>query len=94
MRLEQVSTNTKTALQSLFEQLQRDRKNLDTYNQNAVPQASLLLKQSQRGFKEGEIGYVEFVQGVNRALNIQSNQLDFINRYNQTLIKIEQLIKK
>ena len=39
-------------------------------------------------------GYIEYVQGINRALAIQSNYLDFVNRYNQTLIKIEELIKK
>ena len=94
MKLEEISTATKTGLQSLFEQLQRDQKNLDNYRQNAVPQAELLLKQAQLGFKEGEIGYIEYVQGINRALAIQSNYLDFVNRYNQTLIKIEELIKK
>ncbi len=94
MRLEEISTATKTEFQSLFEQLRRDQKNLENYNQNAVPQADLLLKQSQRGFKEGEIGYIEYVQGINRALTIQSNYLAFVNRYNQTLIKMEQLIKK
>jgi cobalt-zinc-cadmium resistance protein CzcA len=52
------------------------------------------LKNSQRGFQEGEIEYVEYVQGLNRALTIQTKYLAFVNQYNQTLIKIEQLTTK
>ena len=56
-----------------------------------MPQAELLLKNSQRGFQEGEIEYVEYIQGLNRALNIQTKYLAFVNQFNQTLIKIEQV---
>ncbi len=57
-----------------------------------MPQAVLLLKNSQRGFQEGEIGYIEYVQGLNRALAIQTKYLEYVNQYNQTLIIIEKLI--
>ncbi len=56
-----------------------------------MPQAALLLKNSQRAFQEGEIEYMEYVQGLNRALTIQTKYLAFLNQYNQTLIKLEQL---
>jgi cobalt-zinc-cadmium resistance protein CzcA len=92
--LEAVTNFTQTQLQGLLETLRTDLRNLEHYSQNALPQADLLLKQAQRGFQEGEIGYVEYVQGLNRALTIQTKYLTFVNRYNQTLIKIEQLIVK
>ncbi len=91
-QLEAVKNNTQTQLERLFQLLQTKKTNLESYKNNAFPQAELLLKNSQRGFQEGEIGYIEYVQGLNRALSIQIKQLDFINQYNQTLIKIEQLI--
>lgn len=91
-QLEAIKNRTQTQLESLFQMLQTEKTNLESYKTNALPQAVLLLKSSQRGFQEGEIGYVEYVQGLNRALSIQIKQLDFINQYNQTLIKIEQLI--
>ena len=92
-QLEVISSSAKTELQNLIEQLKGNQRNLEYYKQNAIPQAGLLYKQSQGGFKEGEIGYIEYVQGLNRALTIRSNYLNFVNTYNQTLIKIEQLIK-
>ena len=71
--------------------IKKDEQNLEFYRLNALPQAELLLKNSQRGFQEGEIEYLEYIQGLSRALNIQTKHLAFINQFNQTLIKIEQL---
>ena len=90
-QLELVTNYTQTQLQIALAALIKDQKNLEFYRLNALPQAELLLKNSQRGFQEGEIEYVEYVQSLNRALTIQTKYLAFVNRYNQTLIKIEQL---
>ena len=90
-KLEAVTNYTQTQLQTLLETLKKDQQNLEFYRLNALPQAELLLKNSQRGFQEGEIEYVEYVQGLNRALTIQTKYLAFVNQYNQSLIKIEQL---
>lgn len=91
-RLKNVANITETQSRMLSQEFQKHQSNLEYYRQHALPQAELLLKHSQRGFQEGEIGYFEYVQGLNRALNIQTNYLEFINQYNQTLIKIEHLI--
>jgi len=91
-QLEAVTNYTKSQLQTALEALKKDRENMDFFRLNALPQAVLLLKNSQRGFQEGEIGYIEYVQGLNRALAIQTKYLEYVNQYNQTLIIIEKLI--
>ncbi|MDB4291838.1 CusA/CzcA family heavy metal efflux RND transporter [Maribacter sp.] len=91
-QLEAVKNRAQTQFETLWETLQTEQINLESYKNNALPQAELLLKNSQRGFQEGEIGYIEYIQGLNRALTIQVKYLDFVNQYNQTLIKIEELI--
>ena len=90
-QLEAVTSYTKSQLQSAFERLKVCQENMNFYRINALPQVELLLKSSQRGFQEGEIEYTEYVQGLNRALTIQTKYLDYINQYNQTLIVIEKL---
>ncbi|MEO6348496.1 MAG: TolC family protein, partial [Aquaticitalea sp.] len=90
--LEAVKNRIQTQLETLVQMLQKEKTNLESYKTNALPQAELLLKNSQRGFQEGEIGYIEYVQGLNRGLSIQIKYLDFVNQFNQILIKIEQLI--
>ena len=92
-QLEVVENQTKSKLQSLFTELQKNLKNIEYYRKSGLPQSDVLFKTAQRGFEEGEIGYIEYVQGLNRALTIQVTYLDFLNQYNQTLINIEQLIK-
>ncbi len=91
-QLEAVTNHTQTELQTALEALKKDQQNMNFYRLNALPQSELLLKNSQRGFQEGEIEYVEYVQGLNRALAIQTKYLGFVNQYNQTLILIEKLI--
>jgi len=91
-QLEAVTNYTQIQLQTVLEVLKKDQQNLEYYRLNALPQAELLLKNSQRSFQEGQIEYLEYVQGLNRALAIQTKFLAFVNQYNQTLIKIEQLL--
>ena len=91
-QLEAIKNKTQTQLETLLVMLQTEQSNLELYKYNALTQAELLLKNSQRGFQEGEVGYIEYVQGLNRALTIQVKYLDFVNQHNQTLITIEQLI--
>ena len=90
-QLQAITKHTQTRLQTALTTLKKDQQNLEFYRLNALPQAEFLLKNSQRGFQEGEIEYMEYVQGLNRALTIQTKYLAFVNQYNQTLIKIEQL---
>lgn len=90
-QFEAVTSFTQSQLQIALKTFKKDQENMDFYRLNALPQAELLLRNSQRGFQEGEIEYIEYVQGLNRALAIQTKYLDYINQYNQTLIIIEKL---
>jgi len=92
-QLEVIENQTKSELQSLFSLLQKNLRNIEYYRESGLPQSEVLFRTAQRGFEEGEIGYIEYVQGLNRALTIQVTYLDFLNQYNQTLISIEKLIK-
>lgn len=76
-------------LRSLTQQYEKYRSSLAYYKQNALPQATLLLKQAQKGFKSGNIDYVEYLQGLTQALTVRMNYLDILNEYNQTLIQTE-----
>ncbi|MEB8328378.1 CusA/CzcA family heavy metal efflux RND transporter [Flavobacteriaceae bacterium KMM 6897] len=90
--LTSIENKTRTKFKTLWRELHKNQANLMSYEKNGLPQAALLLKQSQRGFTEGAIGYIEYAQGLNRALTIQARYLAFLNEYNQKLIEIENLI--
>lgn len=62
------------------------------YENTALPQAQLILDQSDLGFNQGEISYLEYINGVNQAMDIQFNYLDNLNQLNQAIIFIEYLL--
>jgi len=62
------------------------------YTTNALPQAELILSQSNLGFRQGELSYLEYINGVNQALDYQFKYLDNLNQLNQAIISIEYLL--
>ncbi|MEQ9286767.1 MAG: CusA/CzcA family heavy metal efflux RND transporter [Cyclobacteriaceae bacterium] len=88
-RLKATSNELEGRLQSLVQQYLKFRSSLKYYQDNALPQANLILQQAQKGFESGDIGYVEYTQGLNRALSVRFNYLDILNQYNQAVIQIE-----
>lgn len=79
--------------QSLQEYLQC-KNTLAYFEERALPNADLIIKQANTGFANGEIGYVEYLQGVKNALAIKFNYLNSLIQHNQSVIKLEFLIGK
>jgi len=74
---------------TLKEKLAQLESSLKSYNENAIPQAKLIFKQAQRAFKEGEIGYVEYIQSLDRAAKIELDYLEIVNQFYQTKTELE-----
>ena len=68
------------------------KNSLEYYESNALPTAAIITKNALANYQSGNIGYIEFSQGLNRALSIQTNYLDIVSQYNQSIINIEFLI--
>jgi cobalt-zinc-cadmium resistance protein CzcA len=75
-----------------FQEYQKYKNTMDYYEKNALPTADIITKNALKNYQSGNIGYVEFSQGLNRALDIQNNYLAIIQQYNQSIINIEFLI--
>ncbi len=86
----------KTTLSGLFAQAQQELNkhlsSLDYYETNALKNASLILSQSSKAFKAGEISYIEYLQSLKIAIGIKSSYLNELNLYNQSILKIEFLM--
>ena len=75
-----------------FQEYQKNKKNLDYYESNALAMANAITQSALKNYQSGNIGYIEFSQGLNRALSIQNNYLVALNQYNQSIITIEFLL--
>jgi heavy metal efflux system protein len=88
----------KTSLQGMYSQalqeLDKNQASLSYYEDSALKNATLILMQSRRSYKAGEISYTEYLQSIRNANAIKSNYLQSLNMYNQSVIRIEYLIGK
>ncbi|MFM9944445.1 MAG: CusA/CzcA family heavy metal efflux RND transporter [Bacteroidia bacterium] len=76
----------------LVQELDKYSKSVTYYETTANSQAELILKHTEIGFKAGEIGYMEYIQSLNRISTIKNGYLEALNQYNQVVISIEKLI--
>lgn len=78
-------------LQQAAQQYVKNNSSLEYFNKSALPNADLILKQSQAAFHGGEIGYAEYLLSLRNAIGIKESYLKTLNDYNQSIIYIEYL---
>ncbi|HKZ38042.1 MAG TPA: TolC family protein [Chryseolinea sp.] len=87
-------TSLQGQVRRAIQQLTIHKNSLDYYSTSALLNSDLILKQSQTAYKEGEIGYAEYLLGIRNAINIREGYLKTLNDYNQSVIYIEYLTGK
>ena len=65
---------------------------LDYYQQMALPNAEIIGKNATKAYQSGEVGYVEYLQGLATVLSIQQNYLQAIYDLNQNSLQIQYLL--
>jgi cobalt-zinc-cadmium resistance protein CzcA len=70
------------------------RNSLNFYKNVASVNGNLIMNQAVKSYKAGEIAYVEYLQSLNRALEIENNYLNAINNNNQAVLRINYLLSK
>lgn len=79
----------KSNYSSLTDEFKKYSSSVDYYEQQAIPEANMIIEQSTRSYKAGALDYLDYVITLNRALDIKNNYLEALNNYNQTLINID-----
>ncbi|MDA9554638.1 CusA/CzcA family heavy metal efflux RND transporter [Pelobium sp.] len=85
-------TDLSSQFKQAYQDMLKDSKSLDYYQNSALPNANLILKQSQIAFQNGEIGYVEYLQALRTYSDIKFNYLQTVNDYNQSVFTLQYLI--
>jgi cobalt-zinc-cadmium resistance protein CzcA len=91
---EQFETNLKSNFAQAQKELAKNEASLLYYESSALQNANLIITQSGKAYKAGEIGYVEYLQSLKNAISIKSNYLLSLTQYNQSVLKIEYLLGK
>jgi cobalt-zinc-cadmium resistance protein CzcA len=77
-----------------WEQYARAASQLDYYRQEGLRYAALILSAAAKGYRAGNIGYVEYVQNIKEATTIREGYLRTVNEYNQAVIQIDYFLNR
>ncbi len=87
--------NYKIKLQSRYNALLTDlkkyRETIDYYETTGKNLSKELTKTASKAFKSGEIDFLEYVQLLESAKNIEINYLQNLMKYNNTVLEINYL---
>lgn len=97
--LQQKNVATQTAvLQGLFsqeiQQLNATQTQLAYYQNSALPNANIIVKNASKAYLNGDISYIEYLQGLQTARDIQRNYLEVILKHNQSVINLQFLLNQ
>jgi cobalt-zinc-cadmium resistance protein CzcA len=74
---------------SLLGEFSKYDNSVSFYENQALPEANIIIDQSVRSYKSGALDYTEYILNLTRALSIKQSYLEALNNYNQTIISIE-----
>jgi len=86
--------NMQSQLKTLVLQYTKYKSSLEYYEVSALPQAESIIKNAEKGFRSGDISYIQFQQSLGMALKIKTDYLDQLYLFNQNLLAIENLLGK
>ncbi|WP_413512398.1 CusA/CzcA family heavy metal efflux RND transporter [Myroides odoratus] len=70
------------SVQQQLEIIRAQQSVIDYYKDNALLNASIIQDHANKSYNNGDISYVEYIQSVETALNIQINYLEAVLQYN------------
>jgi cobalt-zinc-cadmium resistance protein CzcA len=94
MNFEQTKLNINAELQANFQEYEKHKASLLYYETKGLQLADKLFSSANIAYKEGEIGYVEYITTLEQAVQIKRDYLDRLNLYNQTVNEINYLTGK
>jgi cobalt-zinc-cadmium resistance protein CzcA len=91
---EKASLELSAAYRQLWQQYSKASGQLDYYRTEGLQYAALILSAAGKGYRAGNIGYVEYVQNIREAITIREGYLRTVNDYNQAVIQINYLLNR
>lgn len=75
--------------QQAIREYEKNKVSLEYYRNTGLPTAALIISQSKTAFRQGELGYAEYLLGIRNAIAIQEKHLLTLDNFNQTILYLE-----
>jgi heavy metal efflux system protein len=94
MNYEQTKLDINSVLQANLQEYEKHKASVFYYETKGLQLAEKLFSSANTAYKEGEIGYVEYIATLEQAVQIKRDYIDRLNLYNQTINEINYLTGK
>lgn len=84
--------NLQGDLRTISQEIGKLQSSLTYYEQTGLPTARLLVEKAGVAFRSGEIGYLQYSQALTQAYQTRSSYVDVLGNYNQSVIRLEQIL--
>jgi cobalt-zinc-cadmium resistance protein CzcA len=91
-QFQQQKLEVTTRFKQLMEQYKQAASFLNYYESQGLQLADEILRNSDMAFRQGEIGYVEYIQNINRTISLYEGYLSYLNQYNEVVTEINYLL--
>jgi cobalt-zinc-cadmium resistance protein CzcA len=81
-------------VQTKLNEYEKQKAALAYYDSTGILLADKLFSSAIKAYKEGEIGYVEYIALMEQSIEIRSSYLNALNLHNQTVNEINYLTGK
>jgi len=86
-----ISQQVKANLQDGISLYIQNKKIVEDYEKNSIPNAKLLMEAATKKLNAGEIGYLEWVMIINQSIQTQNEFLGYVQQLNESAIEIEKI---
>ncbi len=94
MNYEQTKLDIDAVLMATLQEYKKHKASLEYYETKGLQLADKLFFSTNKAYKEGEVGYVEYIATLEQAVKIKRNYLERLNLYNQTINEVNYLTGK
>ena len=91
-RYQQQQQNYQGLYQEKMQEVLKFSESLQHYNNALLPQTALMTEHAGKSYRSGEIGYVEYLQSLRTAMDVQNTHLQTLNNYNQSVLQLQYLL--
>ena len=89
LELQKSKLTLKLQNQQLQDELDKQKKGLDYYQNEGLQYAEQIINTAQKSYENGDMSYFTYISFLNQAIDIKKQYAETLNAYNQSTIQLQ-----
>jgi outer membrane protein, heavy metal efflux system len=91
LQYQSIVNNVRIEYYKAYSNFEKNRLNLQYYEERAIKQSEEIFKASTRLYTSGEISYFNYLTGLSQSMDIRMKYINAVKDYNQSIIELKYL---